>query len=143
MEIKDRIKVILEHEKLSQVDFAEKTGIKPAALNHVLKGRNNASRDVIDKILSAFPWYEADWLVLGQGPMLNEPTRKQLHSELAPSLFPDYTATPAVVSRETKNKENNAPKTEPPEKTEPRERKIEKIIVYYTDNTFEVLKPGE
>ena len=148
MDIKDRIRAIIEREGLTQVAFSDMTGIKPAALNHVLTGRNNASREVIDKILSAFPHYEEDWLLLGQGPVLTEQARTKIIEEKSPSLFPDY-VTP---SNDTSNKKGQTNDTTSAFARQDSvnsgailmpTKKIAKIIVYYTDNTFETLLPSD
>ena len=151
MEIKDRIKVIIEREGLTQVAFAEVTGIKPAALSHVLTGRNNASREVIDRILEAFPKYEEDWLVLGQGAVLTEEAKNKLREEQSNPLFPQYkeqsraerteVAAPASVSRGDREHASSGATTPLPAPSPA--RKIAKIIVYYTDNTFETLLPSD
>lgn len=150
MEIKDRIRVILEREGLSQVDFSNRTEIKPATLNHVLTGRNNASRDVVDKILSSFPWYNEDWLVLGQGAMLTEEARQKIQEERNIPLFPAFqdksenTSSSAKSTGIDKNQLQSASYEVPGIiSMRPESKKIAKIIVYYTDNTFETLLPSE
>ncbi len=150
MEIRDRIKVILEREQLSQVEFSERTAIKPATLNHVLTGRNNASREVIEKILESFPWYNEDWLVLGQGAMLTDAAKEKIQSEHSRSLFPDFQSpVSSVAAPRTPSVPISSVSALPPTDQSVKEtplrstRKIAKIIVYYTDNTFETLLPSD
>lgn len=150
MEIRGRIKVILEREQLSQVEFSERTAIKPATLNHVLTGRNNASREVIEKILESFPWYNEDWLVLGQGAMLTDAAKEKIQSEHSRSLFPDFQSpVSSVAAPRTPSTPTSTASALPPTERSVREtppqspRKIAKIIVYYTDNTFETLLPSD
>lgn len=73
METKDRIKIIIDNEELTQVEFADRAGIKAPTLSHVLTGRNNPSTEIIRKILSAFPHYNSDWLLTGTGDMMSDP----------------------------------------------------------------------
>ena len=151
MEIKDRLRIIIKREELSQKDFAQKCGIKPATLNHVLQGRNNASPDIINKVLDHFPSYRRDWLLSGEGSMLTaEAAERELTSRNV-ALFPDLVAD---LTREESKAEGKSvtppepPKTEALPKTSKnarppvQTRRIEKIIVYYDDNTFEVLLPS-
>ena len=50
MEIKDRIKMIMEKENMASGAFAESIGIQQSTLSHILNGRNNPSLDVIMKV---------------------------------------------------------------------------------------------
>ena len=50
MEIKDRIKIIMEKENMASGAFAESIGIQQSTLSHILNGRNNPSLDVIMKV---------------------------------------------------------------------------------------------
>ena len=50
-----RIKQIIEHEGLTDAEFADRAGIKRATLSHCLNGRNDVSKDIILKIHNAYP----------------------------------------------------------------------------------------
>ena len=49
--MKERIQKIMQRESMTAGMFAEKIGISPASLSHILSGRNNPSLDVMMKIL--------------------------------------------------------------------------------------------
>lgn len=73
-DIRDRIRIIIDRENLSQADFCRETNINTSTLSHVLTGRNNPSTEVINKILTAFPKYNSLWLMNGQGePTIEDP----------------------------------------------------------------------
>lgn len=135
MDTKDRIRVIIEQEGLSQVEFSTKTGIKTSTLSHVLTGRNNASAEVIEKILAAFPKYEAGWLVHGDGPMVDPAVRYEDARRRSVPLFQD----PVLSEPDLPTPYPTANSTESTRHT----RRIEKVIIYYDDNTYEVLLPSE
>lgn len=135
MDTKDRIRVIIEQEGLSQVEFSTKTGIKTSTLSHVLTGRNNASAEVIEKILAAFPKYETGWLVHGDGPMVDPAVRYEDARRRSVPLFQDpLTPDPGLTIPYPSANDTEAPR---------HTRRIEKVIIYYDDNTYEVLVPSE
>lgn len=142
-----RIKEIIEQEGISQILFAEKTGINKSTLSHVLTGRNHPSSKVVQKILTAFPHYRHEWLLSGEFPMVKDGYREQqakqsnipLFTEIADFTAPTATggspqpSTPSLPSIPHQIEiTNNHP-----------ERKVEKIIVYYDDNTYQTFVPQE
>jgi transcriptional regulator with XRE-family HTH domain len=71
--ISDRIRKLMELEGLSASAFADQIQVQRSSISHIMAGRNKPSLDFIEKILSAFPEVQAQWLITGTGPM------KQLH----------------------------------------------------------------
>lgn len=67
--MKDRIQNILVRENLNAKRFADIIGIQSSAMSHILSGRNNASLDVVQKIIRSFPRINPDWLIMGIGDM--------------------------------------------------------------------------
>ncbi len=158
MEEKDKIEKIMQIENLNSAQFAAEIGIQGSTLSHILNGRNNPSLDVLKKILNRFRTINPEWLILDAGTMY----RQEKHSQ-ARTLFDD---TAETVS----NTDNYAPKisskNEPRVDTIQRKnesidskvisatqidiseahntnfvsKKVSRIIVYYTDNTFEEFK---
>lgn len=161
METKDRIKNIIEREGLTQVEFAERTGIKPPTLSHVLTGRNNPSTEVIQKILSAFPHYSGEWVLNGMGDMFST-SANMSHDPSVVSLFggqeefdPNFRngthplASPQSSALDTRFRPVTASTSTqhytPPSlpDTEQAKRTVTKIIVFYDDNTYETFIHGE
>lgn len=154
MDTRDRIKLIIETEGVTQVAFAETTGINTSTLNHVLTGRNNPSVDVISKILAAYPQYEPDWLLHGNGPMWTEAySEQQVRSTSIPlfsnsdgdgsgsSLSPLAAPVPNGGMRRGKAEEDTRKAAQPTtERTT--SKRVQKVIIYYDDNTFETLYPS-
>jgi len=102
MSEKSRIEKVILMEGLTSGQFAQEIGIQNSTLSHILNERNNPSLDVMKKILSRFQNINADWLILGQGPML----RQESHSQM-PSLFGEedeiLSETESYASEETEN----------------------------------------
>ena len=156
----NRIKEIMTKEKLTSQRFAQKIGIQPSAVSHILSGRNKPSLDVIQKILNTYKYLNPDWLLLGTGPMLRKepvpsPTNNQhVEVKMSPnkpqmaSLFSDEMMDDTKYRKENRS---NLQQTEkvfvPPlpiqidQKQEPKmtpeKRIVKRIIIYYSDNTFE------
>lgn len=69
--MKTRLQYIVNQEGLSNNRFATEIGVSPAAVTHIISGRNNPSLDIIAKIASKYPKYSLRWLILGELPILN------------------------------------------------------------------------
>lgn len=78
MEISERIKKIIVSEALTASAFADKTGIQRSNVSQLLSGRQNPRFDVLQKILTAFPRYNADWLVMGRGDIYRQPVQTSI-----------------------------------------------------------------
>ena len=144
--MKDRIKQIIEREKLSSKEFANLCDIQVSNVSHLLSGRSKPSLDTIQKILAAFPTLNTDWLMTGKLPMYK-------HEKLSqPDLFDLFPTEESniqvsepqtrvnVAQKPTQIAENQVVTTNTIVKEVVKEippKKIQRIVVYYTDNTFE------
>jgi transcriptional regulator with XRE-family HTH domain len=63
--ILNRIKLIIEKERITPSELADSIGIGRPLLSHVLSGRNNPSLQLVLKILESYPAYSANWLLTG------------------------------------------------------------------------------
>ncbi len=142
--MKDRILQIIEKERLTPARFAESIGIQRSAMSHIASGRNNPSLDVVTKILERYPYIDSEWLLFGKGTMCKT-TEENANEE--PSLFlesgvnrpaiqvkPEYARENEVKTPVYERKQSEIEKVilkESPPKT------ISKIMVFYSDNTFD------
>ena len=144
-----RIHEIIKENGLTPAAFADHIGISRAAINHILKGRNGPSRVLIARITSKYPEINTDWLLSGKSPKYK--TEKVI---LQPDIFVDTpveSPKPAKIPEEkkyTKEIEVKAPEKviDPPLKQEiipiqDSPKKIHKIMILYSDNTFEYFSP--
>ena len=67
MEVKDRLILFLEHLKIGQKKFEENVGLSNGFVNNI--GVSITSKS-INKISSKYPQLNTDWLLTGQGEML-------------------------------------------------------------------------
>lgn len=154
--MKDRIKLIMDSEQLTPSAFADKLQLGRAVISHILNGRNNPSLDVVTRILSKMDNINPDWLLTGSGNMYKSETHQEkvnsapvfTHTHVnQPDLFsqseiskpidkpePEYRKE-IVVEKTTNVTEDIANQTIVYQKAP--DRKVTKIIIYYSDNTFE------
>ena len=155
MDEKEKIEKIMQIEKLNSVQFAAEIGIQGSTLSHILNGRNKPSLEVLKKILNRFRTINSDWLILDTGTMF----RQEKHSQ-TPSLFPieDESNSNTVISAvnsvknfqsnfSQKRNENPSVEVNPVSsiemenllipKSEAKVKSVERIIVYFSDNTFQ------
>lgn len=63
----------MQKEEMTAGQFAEKIGLSPSSLSHILNGRNNPSLDVVMKIHKACSYVNLPWLIYGEGEMEGQP----------------------------------------------------------------------
>lgn len=163
----ERIKQVMEYEGMTPAHFADYIDIGRAVMSHILNGRNKPSLEVMTKILSKIDYIDSTWLLTGQGTMLKQATlmhqpeasgqiRQNPEQPLQRDLFSDSQAHEAAGSMpiaqptseyrkeiEVKAPHNIIQNTEK-QGLNPStvvEKKITKIIIYYSDNTFETFNP--
>ena len=107
MEMNERIQKVLNNCGLSASEFSKRLDIQRSRLSHILSGRNNASLDIIKKINDNFPEYTLDWLINGVEK---------------PLLYPKT----QTVDKKIEKKQ-----------LKPMNKKINKVILFYDDETFE------
>ena len=64
--MKERILKIMADNNMNAASFADRISVPRSGLSHVLKGRNKASLDYIQKILEVFPNIDSNWLLTGK-----------------------------------------------------------------------------
>ena len=69
MEIKDRIRMIMEREKVPPRVFAETIGVQQSTLSHILNDRNKPSLEVVMKVHQKYDYVNLEWLLYGKGEM--------------------------------------------------------------------------
>jgi len=67
--MKDRIILLIKAKNLTAAQFADEIGVQKSSISHIISGRNNASLDLIQKVLLCYPEVSMDWLMFGKGPI--------------------------------------------------------------------------
>jgi plasmid maintenance system antidote protein VapI len=109
-----RLEKILSFYNLSASSFADKIGVQRSSISHLLTGRNKPSLEFVMKVVTTYPEVNLYWLLNGKGTF---PQKKE------------STASPAQSSP-------------PPIKISSTEKSMQKIIVLYTDGSFETFEPS-
>ena len=143
--IKDRLAHILRAKNLTASQFAELMEIQPSNVSHLLNGRNKPSLDFLMKLKEIFPEYSFDWIIMGKKPItLNEPNpvvndnkEIQFDDDMDARVieFDDIDEQineqkPGIASNIIENQPNITSRKE-----------IEKILIIYSDKTFEIINP--
>ena len=148
--MKDRIKLVMENENLTPTQFADRLQINRAVISHILNGRNNPSLDVVTKILSEMDYINSDWLLNGKGEMYKQgaarggvlPNNMDLFTQNV--INEPHNTEKSEKSTETAVKQplisHNATENKPIEIVKTVDKKVTQVIIYYSDNTFEVFR---
>lgn len=129
--MKERILKVMETEGYSQAQFAAEIGIQRAAMSHIISGRNNPSLDVLLKILRRFPSVSTDWLLFGNGPMTKSAQPAEPAENTTVPTDSNVEFADSIASSLVHQEKERVVTVEKPTKT------ISKIMVFYTDNTFD------
>lgn len=125
MSERERIEQVIQSLGLTARQFAVEIHVQPGTISNMMSGRNNPSYEVIKRIMQRYPTINPEWLVVGKGEMW----RTVPGSE--PQLFdkqPPLATNVAPVA---------AAQKEEPQVTAAPSKQITRIVVYYSDNTFE------
>lgn len=152
---RERLMKLMETEGLNAKQFANEVGIQAGTISNIVNGRNKPSLEVLQKVLHRFRTVSSDWMILDSGSMyrpIGEAQSRTLFDELPvepPMIVPDESDEEKNETQEhnyagVKEQQN---KVSPPagargEEIEIRNRKIEKIVVFFDDGTYEQLLPG-
>lgn len=151
--MKERIVKIIQKEELTAAQFADKIGISPSSLSHILSGRNNPSLEVVMKIHKACNYIHLPWLLYGEGEMevqleAQQPVESAISSV---SLFDESAFFPPEGTDERENRKEMALKTpvyvpkevvrEEVKYIEKPTRKITEIRIFFDNGTYETFRP--
>lgn len=136
----------MDYKSISSSELADTIGVQRSNVTHVLHGRNKPSFQFIAKLLETYPEMNAKWLIMGTGNMLE-------HGQIdQQQLFPEDVKQeiPKQPEAKTTNKatEVTTPQIpiqhiEPENSLAPKAKEIERIVVFYTDQTFKEYGPSK
>jgi len=141
--MKDRIKKIMENEGFGSDinNFADIININRQTMNTNLGRNKEVSLNIIQAILNKFDSINAEWLLRGKGPM-----RKGEKTYLEPFLFDEEEIKPQEDTEQQKYAQENILQEVKKESKQVNNKevttefispkKIDKITIFYTDNTF-------
>ncbi|UON84767.1 helix-turn-helix domain-containing protein [Dyadobacter chenwenxiniae] len=145
MDLNDKIKQIMVDKNMSPSFFADEIGIQRSSMSHIIAGRNKPSLDIVQKIVRRFPELGTNWI---------------LDDEVLPMISPDISSVSGPTryfsngggnaglgaahparnpDRSQANKSAALPNTAT---VMANDRRIEQIMIFYSDGTFEEVKPA-
>ncbi len=129
MSIKARLQLVMKMNNLSNAAFADKIGVQRSSISHVIAGRNRPSLDFLEKTLKAFPRVDAHWLITGEQSKL-KPQQDIVDTDVEATSTSSAanTGAPDVQERDEKATAKGV-------------QIIERIVVFYTDGTYEETVP--
>ena len=166
MTINDKIKQILIDKNLSPSYFADEIGVQRSSISHILSGRNRPSFDIIQKIIRRFPDLGYEWIMEEENQPMSQPVYNNRgvnrplddRNSLIPNGQPSgsYTMQPSGVrSQRTEIPPLSSPApivTESipsPSVTQmglstatPADKKVERILIFYSDGSFREYMPS-
>lgn len=131
----------MDEKNLTASQFAEEIGVQRATMSHIVNGRNNPSLDIVSRILKCYPEIDPLWLINGVGEMHVHKEEPVL--QYAPNTAKNPMEGPGTLENrkefivdghinhtENINNEQLMSFSAVP-------KKISKIMVFYSDNTFD------
>lgn len=156
--MEERIKKFMEYKGISPSELADAIGVQRSNVTHVIKARNKPSFQFIEKLLQIYPEINAKWLLLGEGNMVEgisksrtlfDPVSEPLidkaitEKKIEPEIIKDYSSSTVkqtiLPPPETDKKE---PENELYDSFFSAEKPIERMIVFFKDQTFKVYNPS-
>jgi Plasmid maintenance system antidote protein len=137
MDERERLAKIIESEKLTAKQFAAEIGVSAGTISNILGGRNKASSEILVRILNRFRTISSDWLLLGTGSMYRPNggvTQSALFGDMRPLDVEQPAESPASAQSSAPY-----PSMQPASHSvaQPTPKQIARIIIYYTDGTYE------
>ena len=133
--IKDRIEKIIRDEGITSSKFADEIGAQRSSISHILSGRNNPGFEILQNILNRYRNINAEWLMQDTGNMYksggtisNTNTIEEIKQEQL-----SLETTPAPPLHKTTEVTNNVKKED---FIEQKCKTIEKIVVFFSDNSY-------
>ena len=145
----------MQKEEMTAAQFAEKIGLSPSSLSHILNGRNNPSLDVVMKIHKACNYVNLPWLIYGEGEMewKAEVPKSEETGISGMALFDESAFFTSEGTEERENRKEMAPKTpiyapkeivrEEIKYIEKPARKITEIRIFFDNGTYETFRPDK
>lgn len=148
MDIVERLNLFLDRIGVSKSQFADSCGIPRPTASQILSGRNKKiSDEIIAKIHSIYPQLSIMWLMFGEGTMFVEGSEPNLSKAHENSIFDSNIDSSAGFANVSEEEEPDVPShvsgnngvfvKQPFEKKSFQSKQITKIVVFYSDNSFE------
>lgn len=157
--MKDRIRLIMESQHMTQQVFADSIGVGAATLSSIFNGRTRPTLNIVEAIKKKIPNINTDWLMFGSGDMYTSDIVPSDASETAPTepqrmsspmLDFDAPASPTPQNVASQYLKSNSVRNTRPEIVREEikfvdkpQRKVMEIRVFYDDQTWDTFVPAK
>ena len=151
--MKDRIKMIMESQHMTQQTFAQFIQISPATLSSIFNGRTRPTLNMVEAIKNKIPKLSTDWLMFGKEPMYldSQPdvsTQQEQENKESAQQFLDFDSPTAPQKEDPEHHFQQSVQGTPKIKAETvvkyvdkPQRQITEIRIFYDDQTWETFVP--
>ena len=157
--MKDRIRLIMETQKMTQQEFADYIGLAPATLSSIFNGRTRPTLNVVEALKKKFSNISLDWLMFGSGDMfMNSSSDTSVQEQSSsPTLFSnptmlDFDQEQSPTPQNTGSMLSNSNSVNITRSEIAREevkfmdkpqRRVMEIRVFYDDQTWDTFVPAK
>jgi transcriptional regulator with XRE-family HTH domain len=124
-EFAKRLLKIMEYHQLSASAFADRIQVQRSSISHLLSGRNKPSLDFVLKVVKEFNEVELYWLLNGKGSFPHDSEKHRSEKRMDPIEETKPKPRPHLADHPLEGRESN-----------PQDKGIERIVVFYSDGTF-------
>ena len=144
-----KLRILMQNENLTASKLSEILEVKPAAVSHILSGRNKPSFDLLCKLVNRFPQINPYWLLGDSEQMYNVKPDTSLQTDVQNGTSEDGGALVNLFDSVEQSARPRAGQTSEPT-TKPMTEishivgtssDIERVIVIYADRSFESFTP--
>jgi transcriptional regulator with XRE-family HTH domain len=149
--MKERLIQLLERERISSAEFADRIGVQRSNVSHILNGRNNPGFSFIQKVLETFPKVNSRWLITGEGNMesLALASPKAAENDLFSANQAPNKESVVHKSKEPEQQKEKRIENEQYQSIEPKfipdqtKRNVIRVMLFYDDFTFDDFSPTD
>ena len=141
----DRINMLLKAKNITVSQFSQAIKIQRSGMSHILSGRNKPSLDFVLRVLKRYPEINPSWFLMGEGEMyisdkIDTQTTmfpSQLEIDDTKEIIDVDEHKQEPINNELIDSQNRYLDNENITMGRTNTKKIEKIIVLYSVNTFD------
>ena len=116
-----RLLQFLQAENITQTQLADTLSVARGSVSNILAGRNKPGYDFLESLILHYPNLNLEWLLSGKGKMYHEPEAPQEPAVQDDPVQLDLFSVPSGLPQ----------------------REISKIMVFFSDKTFQEFRQSE
>jgi len=128
MNLIERFRYIMKLNNLTASAFADEINVQRSSVSHILSGRNKPSLEFIQKVITKYPKVDAAWLINGTTPVSTAVNSKD---QLNLNVSEENQDVAGLLVKQPEEKLNEK---------KLKDKSVERIVLFYSDNTFEEFK---